>query len=263
MQKWIEQLRFSASVRLRCGLRGMENFFQRGGFAEEVSTERLPCLVCAHRSPIFRNFAGVDPVLFQNKKTNLRLATRPLKGLLIRPGETFSLWHKVGPPKARRGYLEGLAIRRGEPVRSIGGGLCQLSNAIFWLALHSDLKVVERHRHSVDLFPDDHRTVPFGTGATIVYNFKDLRLFNPAPWEYQFDFEVREDIFVARLFASHSNGHRYVVREAEGEFIWRDDGLYRKNTILRETWNGAAKPAATEILFRNFSKCRYTLTEVP
>ena len=46
----------------------------------------------------------------------------------------------------------------------VGGGLCQLANMVHWLLLNSPLTVTELHHHSDALFPDERRTVPFGTG---------------------------------------------------------------------------------------------------
>lgn len=40
----------------------------------------------------------------------------------------------------------------------VGGGLCQLSNLIFWMTFHTPLTVTERYRHSHDVFPDANRT---------------------------------------------------------------------------------------------------------
>lgn len=62
--------------------------------------------------------------------------------------------------------------------RGVGGGLCQLSNLIYWMTLHTDLTVTERYRHSYDVFPDENRTQPFGSGATCVYNYRDLMVEN-------------------------------------------------------------------------------------
>ena len=45
-----------------------------------------------------------------------------------------------------------------------GGGLCQLSNLIYWMTLHTPLTITERYRHSYDVFPDSNRTQPFGSG---------------------------------------------------------------------------------------------------
>lgn len=242
--------------------RRLRDLTRAGRFASERSSTNLPVLIKEHRLPIYRNLAGVDRSLFDNKKVNLSLALRDLDGVLVPPGKILSLWRLVGPPTARRGFREGLVLERGRPSQGIGGGLCQLANALFWLALHSELAVVERHHHSIDLFPDDGRTVPFGTGATIVYNFKDLRLFNPGGTTYQFRLEVTEDDFIAKLYAAETPVHRYSVIESDHAFVNEPDGLYRRNTIQRQTWNAQGECVATEPLFSNFSKCRYTAQEV-
>lgn len=36
----------------------------------------------------------------------------------------------------------------------------------------------EQFRHSYDVFPDSNRTQPFGSGATCVYNYRDLMIRN-------------------------------------------------------------------------------------
>lgn len=243
-------------------MRHLRDLLPTHPFATWQSPETLPALVLEHRLPIYRDFPGVDRSLFDNKRENLRLALRRLDGVVIPPGSLFSLWRLVGAPTARRGFREGLVLQRGAPSRGIGGGLCQLANALFWLALHADFAVIERHHHSVDLFPDDDRLVPFGTGATIVYNFKDLRLFNRGTSSYQFRLQVTPDALVARLLAAALPAHRYVVKEADHAFVTMPDGLYRRNTIRREQWNTAGHCVANEFLFQNFSKCHYDRPEV-
>lgn len=64
-----------------------------------------------------------------------------------------------------------MVLINGKMKADYGGGLCQLSNFIYWMTLHSELTIVERSRHQYDVFPDSNRTIPFGSGATIAYNF--------------------------------------------------------------------------------------------
>ena len=80
-----------------------------------------------------------------NKITNLRLAAARLDGVVLRPGETFSYWRLIGRPSRRKGYLDGIVLFCGTFRPGVGGGLCQLT-------------VVERYRHSYDVFPDCGRT---------------------------------------------------------------------------------------------------------
>ncbi|MFO1463990.1 MAG: VanW family protein [bacterium] len=261
MPQALDAWRRALSCAARRRIRSLQDLLQRRRFANERSREDLPCLILEHRLPLFRNFPGIDRRLFENKRRNLELAAAQLDGVILAPGKVFSLWRRVGPPTARRGYLEGLVLDRGRPARGVGGGLCQMANALFWLALHSELQVLERHHHSVDLFPDDHRKVPFGTGATIVYNFKDLRFRNGSPRRYQFRVKVEERELVASLRCDAAPPHAFQIREEGHRFLEAEDGLYRRNSIVRETRDPSGQLVSVRPLFENFSKCQYTLQE--
>ena len=114
------------------------------------------------------------------------IAAPKVSGVLIRPGEVFSFWRLVGATSARKGYREGLMIKRGQPSQGIGGGLCQFTNLLHWLVLHSPLRIVEYHHHDgVDLFPDCGRQIPFGIGTSISYNYLDYRFQNPTGTTFQ------------------------------------------------------------------------------
>ena len=65
----------------------------------------------------------------------------------------MSYWYLIGKPTAGKGYLPGMILRNGGYLAATGGGLCQLSNLIYWMTLHTPLTVVERHRHGYDVFP--------------------------------------------------------------------------------------------------------------
>lgn len=130
--------------------------------------------------------------LQENKVINLTLACKKLNGIILKPGETFSFWRLVGKPTKMKGFLKGMVLKNGSFSAGVGGGLCQLSNLIYWMTLHTPLTVTERWRHSHDVFPDANRTQPFGSGATIVYNYIDLQIKNSTPYEYQLNLRVGE-----------------------------------------------------------------------
>jgi len=113
----------------------------------------LPFRVMEHATPLLRSLRNVDMQLQVNKITNLRLAVAKLDGLVVKPGETFSYWRNIGKPTRRKGYLEGMVLHYGKFHSGTGGGLCQLSNLIYWMTIHTPLTVTERHRHSYDVFP--------------------------------------------------------------------------------------------------------------
>lgn len=129
-----------------------------------------------HNSLIRRTLGNTRPELQENKAVNLALAATKVNGALLRRGQVFSFWHMVGSVTAKKGYREGLTISGGKACSDIGGGLCQMTNLIHWMVLHTPLTVTEHHHHDqLDLFPDYHRQVPFGTGTSVFYNYIDYR----------------------------------------------------------------------------------------
>lgn len=194
--------------------------------------EDLAFLIKEHSSILERRLDGVDPQLQRNKVQNLALAASRIDGVILAPGETFSFWKLVGRATARGGYAEGLVLRDGVPASGVGGGLCQISNMLHWLVLHSDLAVVERHRHSYDPFPDSDRVVPFGTGATLLEGILDLKVHNPTESDHQVRLRLTPTHLVGQL-RSTQPPTRYEIVERDHRFVREGDDVIRSNRIVR------------------------------
>ena len=76
--------------------RHLKDFSQKTCFAKERDEASLPVLVYRHNSLIRRRLGNVNMQLQENKATNLALAVKHIDGLIIRPGEVFSIWKRVG-----------------------------------------------------------------------------------------------------------------------------------------------------------------------
>ncbi len=191
-------------------------------------------LVKEHKSLILRPLKDVDMYLQENKRTNLRLAIERLNQMRIAPGQTFSVWHYVGRPTARKGYLPGLVLNQGKIDTGVGGGLCQLGNLLFWIFAHSPLSITERHRHSFDVFPDVGRNIPFGSGATLSYNYIDLRVQNDTQQTFYLELWLDETHLHGRLWAQGELLSSYRVEE-EGHCIVQQPwgGFTRHNRLFR------------------------------
>lgn len=219
----------------RCILtRRIRDGISRRRFARQRGEEVLPCVIYRHNSLIRRRLGNVDMRLQENKAVNLGLAAPHLDRLLIRPGETFSFWRLVGPTTARRGYREGLTIASGAASSGIGGGMCQMTNLIHWMVLHSDLEIVEHHHHSgLDLFPDHGRVIPFGTGTSVVYNYLDYRVYNPTERTYQLLIHTDGEYLRGQLRADSPQPHIYHIA-VEGEYFSREgEHVYRNGEVYR------------------------------
>ena len=159
-----------------------------------------------------------------------------INGLIIKPGETFSIWYLVGQPSRRRGFKEGLVLNQGQIEQGIGGGLCQLGNLLFWMALHSPLSITERYRHGYDVFPDINRSIPFGCGATLSYNYIDLQLRNNTPHTFQVNLWLSDEYLHGEIRCDHPTDRKYEVYESHHQIVHQYWGGYtRHNQIKRKS----------------------------
>lgn len=202
--------------------------------SRKKQTALLPYILARHQSVLRRKLGDSDPRLQEQKVTNLRIAAEALSGLLIAPGETFSFWYTVGKPTAKRGYVGGMLLSNGRVIEGIGGGLCQMSNLIYWLLLHGPFRTVEHHHHSMDVFPDSGRTLPFGSGATIVYPIADLRMKNTSDDTLQLEIWLTDTHLKGRLRSCQPSRQRVHIAEYDHCFILHDRGIFRSNRLMRE-----------------------------
>lgn len=218
-------------------------------FATERLSRPLPHTVFAHSSPLLRNLRNTDMWMQYNKITNLNIAVRRLNGLVVRPGRVFSLWRELGKPTKARGYLQGMVLCHGKVVPGFGGGLCQLSNLIYWMTLHTPLTVVERWRHGYDVFPDADRKQPFGSGATCAYPAIDLRLRNETGSTFQLLLELTETHLSGRWVSGTKPVHSYRIVERDHCFRLESWGGYtRNNRLYRQVFDSASGELLAEAL---------------
>ena len=194
-----------------------------------------PHRVTRHSSVLLRELSGVDVDLQRNKVHNLRLAVARLDGRVMRPGQRLSFWRAIGNPSARRGYLPGLVLNGGRLGSDIGGGLCQLSNLLYWMALHTPLAIVERHHHGFDVFPDSGRVLPFGSGATVFFNYVDLVIANPTPLTFRVRLWLTSTKLCGAVHADALPARTYHVRESDHRFFASGGSVYRENRLHRAT----------------------------
>lgn len=206
-------------------------------FARTRSAERFANIQFSHATPLLRELQGVDMQCQINKIFNLKLAAARLNGVILRPGEMFSFWRLVGKPSRRKGYLDGLVLFMGQIGTDVGGGLCQMTNLIFWMTLHTPLTVVERYRHSHDVFPDANRVLPFGSGATCAYPHRDLMIRNDTQHAFQLCIRVGETKLEGEWRAECPAGVRYEIVEKNHRMERGPWGGYiRHNELFRRTF---------------------------
>lgn len=249
----------------KCRLkRNIQDLFSQEKFAHDKSIQPLPKLIYRHNSLIRRTLGNVRMDLQENKAVNLAIAAPKVNGILIRPGETFSFWHLVGCTSAKKGYKEGLTISNGQASQGIGGGLCQFTNLIHWMILHTPLEITEHHHHdALDLFPDYKRVIPFGTGTSICYNYLDYRFFNPTDNTYQILVSLNEQYLLGELRAIHREQYSYHIRAEDEYFSLEDDGVYRNGEVYRYIVDSiSGNYIQKELIRSNHAKVAYDTTNL-
>jgi vancomycin resistance protein YoaR len=112
----------------------------------------------------------------QSRVTNIHRIADLVDGVLIRPGETFSLNGHVGPRTAANGFVPGGAIQDGEFVDEIGGGVSQFTTTMFNAAYFGGYDIVEHKPHSYYI-----SRYPEGREATLNFPTVDFKFRNDSP----------------------------------------------------------------------------------
>ncbi|MBU1029247.1 VanW family protein [Patescibacteria group bacterium] len=189
------------------------------------------------------NFKG-SPV---NRRHNIANGAKTLNGLLIPPGQEFSLLSALGEINAESGYLEELVIKQNETKPEYGGGLCQIGTTAFRTVLDAGLPVTMRQNHSyrVSYYERDGDGNFIGPG-------KDATIYEPWP-----DFKFINDTPAHILFLTSVQGDRL-------QFIfWGvDDGRQAEQGEV-SIWNVNDPPPKKEILTTNLAPGTWKCTEHP
>ncbi len=106
------------------------------------------------------------------RDTNLKLACEALNGYVVKAGEVFSFNIAVGPCTSNRGYQTAPNFS-GSTASVLGGGISQISSAIYCGALISGMEITEHHSHSYAV-----GYTPLGFDAAVSYGTQDLQFIN-------------------------------------------------------------------------------------
>ncbi len=244
--------------------RHIKNLLSKEKFASVHIGNKLPNIVSAQSSHLIKRGKGIDERLQLNKAVNIRLACKKLNGLIIRPGEVFSFWKVVGKTSKRRGYKDGRVIVGGKLLPGIGGGLCNLSNTLHRLILHSPLEVTEFHSHSDALAPDEGKRVPFSSGTSVSYNYVDYRFRNNTDQNVQLLLWCDKDYLYGELRSEKEFPQSFELEE-EGHFFRKEgDKYYRVSKIYkRVTDKKTGEIVERQLVLDNHSEVMYDYDLIP
>ena len=119
---------------------------------------------------------------------NIQAAAARFHGVMVPPGEVFSMGQTMGDVSLESGFAEALIIYGGRTIKGVGGGVCQVSTTLFRGVFNIGLPVLERwpHAYRVSYYEMiasggvDPRFA--GMDATVYFPLVDLKFKNDTPY---------------------------------------------------------------------------------
>ena len=244
---------------LRCVIKHIQNRLFHN-IQTKKGNDFFEYIITSHETELKRTSADVNLRLQENKIYNIKNAVERLNGALIRRGKTFSFWSAVGKPSYKNGYVDGRVYSVGKIVEGVGGGLCQLSTFLYWLFLGAPVKIVERYPHSIDVNPNPRQNISARGGATVLYNFMDLKIKNEFDHPLQLKIWLTGSLLKAEILSTGDTREKIAVFEKNHCFIKKGGRVYQYNEIHREekTDGGTVK---SEKMAANFAEVLYNVTD--
>lgn len=129
-------------------------------------------------------FYGSSPPRVQN----ITVAAERFHGVLVAPGETFSMGSVLDDISLDNGFAEALIIYGGRTIKGVGGGVCQVSTTLFRTVFFAGFPVVERYSHAYRVSYYE-KTVSgaidpdlAGLDATVYFPLVDFKFQNDTPY---------------------------------------------------------------------------------
>lgn len=138
---------------------------------DELTDELIGCSIIHYKSSF-------------NRDTNISIAASKIDGMVIAPDERFVWSEVVGNPLPEDGYLDAPIILNRKAAVGVGGGICQVSTALYNAVLDTEIPDSAIHvcHHSTGCaYADKNKD------ATVAYGSKDFYFKNT----YDFPIKIR------------------------------------------------------------------------
>ena len=107
---------------------------------------------------------------------NIQLMADVVDGVIVRPGESFSINDHVGPRTREKGFVADGVIVDGEFEDQVGGGVSQFATTFFNAAFFAGIQIDQFQPHSYYI-----ERYPVGHEATLAYGVLDVAITNDSP----------------------------------------------------------------------------------
>ncbi|MCL2252624.1 MAG: VanW family protein [Treponema sp.] len=245
---------------LRCSIRSIQNILD-AKMSNKKKIDFFEHVIANYKTALRKDLKDADSealTLQENKIINMKIAAEKINGIEIEPGKIFSFWNTVGNPSYKNGYADGRVYSNVNVIKGVGGGLCQLSTFLYWMFLHAPVEILERHPHTIDVNPSSKENVSSRSGATVLYNFIDLKMKNDFNYPIQIKLWFAENHMEGQVLSAEKTAKTFRIVEKNHCYIKKDGKIYQYNEIFKEvSENGSL--IKTEMVIENFYQVLYDL----
>ena len=133
----------------------------------------------------------------QDRIINIARISELTRGVIIEPGQRFSVNGHVGPRTTSKGFVPAAMILDGVFVDSVGGGISQYATTLFNAAFFAGLDFIDYQSHTIYL-----SRYPYGREATVSYPAPDLVVENNTPYGVMLWPTTGDDSITVRLYST-------------------------------------------------------------
>ena len=130
---------------------------------------------------------------------NIQISAAQFHGVLIAPGEIFSMGNTLGDISLDNGFAEALIIYGGRTIKGVGGGVCQVSTTLFRAVFFGGYPVNERYSHAYRVSYYEQSASGAinsnlaGLDATVYFPLVDFKFTNDTPYWILMETDVNVD----------------------------------------------------------------------
>ena len=174
----------------------------------------------------------------QDRIINIARISELTRGVVIEPGQRFSVNGHVGPRTVANGFVPAAMILDGVFVDSVGGGISQYATTLFNAAFFAGLDFMDYQSHSIYL-----SRYPYGREATVSYPAPDLVIENNTPYGVMLWPTTGDSSITVRLYStpwvlaeqtnqwSQPRGTSCTRVVTERTRTWLEDGRSETDTV--------------------------------
>ncbi|MGA7194731.1 MAG: VanW family protein [Anaerolineales bacterium] len=184
---------------------------------------------------------------------NIQTAAARFDGVLIAPGETFSMGQTLGDISLNNGYAEALIIYGNQTITGVGGGVCQVSTTLFRTVLNAGFPVVERvpHAYRVSYYEESSSGSVnpdlAGMDATVYFPLVDFQFKNDSQYWILMETHVGSDYLTWQFYSTpdgrsvtiNTTGPQNIVPAPPPSFVVNSDLKFNQMKQTDYAVNGA------------------------